>query len=372
MRLVFFIDNTGTLGGGEYAQFKFAQYLARRGHQVVVFAGDKHFLSAELSTEPNLVIRYRRTIPILIRHAGLGLLNACWSRLYELVVIRPFIKVFDPDWLVGYLRYSAVKATRLGNCCHKPVANFIFENPQWMHEQLGERWEAEWAHSGFRRSWGRAQQAYAASTVLIPNSCLSGVKCREWLPQAKVSVPVYPGVEPAAAGADQERIFDLIYVGRLNALKNIDDLLHAAARLKSSPRIVIVGGGEELASLQASASRLGLDVTFAGLVTDEQKWSFLRRSKVMVFPTSFEGFGMPPLEALLAGCQVVCSDIPILREVYGSQVHYFPLHDTKKLAVLLEKLLSGKGHKRLSAAFAKRFSWEYAAKTIETVLVGKK
>ena len=63
----------------------------------------------------------------------------------------------------------------------------------------------------------------------------------------------------------------------------------------------------------------------------------------MVFPSSFEGFGMPPMEALLHGIPCICSDLPILREVYENHVIYFKEHDIKDLAIKIEYFLENIG-----------------------------
>lgn len=370
MKLIFFIDSSRVIGGGEYAQFKFAQHLARRGHQVVIFAGDRNFISPGLSREKNLLVRYRHTVPLFLKHVGIGLINKVWSRLYEVFVVRSFMRTFRPDWVSGYLRDSARKAVRVGKRFSVPVANFVFETPPWMQEMLGERWLSEWSDKRFRKSWLSTRSAYASSDVLIPNSRLSGKNCKVWVPDAKVSGPVYPGVDRVKFKS-RKRIYDFIYIGRLNALKNVDDLLKAAAKLRRKPKLVVVGDGEERANLQLLAKNLHLDVLFTGPVLEERKWSLLSSSKALVFPTSFEGFGMPPLEAMVAGCQVICSDLPIFKEVYGSNVHYFPLHDVDALSKVMSGVLDGKMTMEIPASFLKKFSWENAANTIETILSKK-
>ena len=74
----------------------------------------------------------------------------------------------------------------------------------------------------------------------------------------------------------------------------------------------------------------------------------------------------------MAGCQAICSDIPILKEVYGSTVHYFTLHDINALSKLMSEVVTGKKKKRIPISLKKKYSWENAAKTIENILGGKK
>ena len=159
------------------------------------------------------------------------------------------------------------------------------------------------------------------------------------------------------------RDIDIIYLGRLHALKNINELL-----LASSPqhRTVIIGAGEEMTTLQEIASVRNLKVDFLGSVSDDDKWSYLKRAKLLVSPSSFEGFGMPPLEALACGCMVLCSDIPIFREVYGSDVSYFKLHDVKDLRSKISYLLAL--NKQSHSLLPQKYTWENATLRIEQIL----
>lgn len=358
MKLVFLIGSTRDIGGGDYAQFVFAKELAKLGHEVVIFAGDRNFYSCELT---GVKVFYRHTIPVFIKKIGIGKLNKLWDAVYTKTIIEPYLKQFKPDWIIGYLRDSAIKAQELGEKLNIKIANFVFENPKWMEEDLGSVWKQEWKNEQFRNSWLQTKTAYEKSTVLIPNSKLSGKKMKEWVPKAKISVPVYPGVEVPELRRLKRKI-DVIYVGRLNPLKNVSDLIKAA---NPEWKIVIVGKGEDERKLKILAEEHEVNANFRGTVTETKKWALLRSSKVLVFPTSHEGFGMPPLEALACGCNVVCSDIPIFHEVYGDEVSYFPLHDVDELRRKIEIAL----HKEpVQTKLHKKYTWEKAVKTIEKIL----
>ena len=136
MRLIFFIDSIRRIGGGSYAQFVFAKNLALRGHEVVIFAGDKNFYSDELTNVENLKVHYRHSIPLYYKKIGIGKLNEVWDAIYTTLVIKPFIKKFKPEWLIGYLRPSAIKAEKLGKKLNIRIANFVYENPLWMKQAL--------------------------------------------------------------------------------------------------------------------------------------------------------------------------------------------------------------------------------------------
>lgn len=366
LKLVFLIDNNKNIGGGEYAQFKFAQMLAKKGHKITIFSGDKTFLSEELELQKNLKIFYKSTIPIYVKKVGIGKINNLKSNLHTKNIIEPYVKDNEPDWIIGYLKKSAVKAVKIGKKHDVKVANFIFESPPWLKTQLSmTEWNKELRSRGFKQSWETARVAYQNSDVLIPNSKLSGKKCKEWIPEAKISEPVYPGVEFIKI-PNKTKDIDVVCIGRLNKLKNQDELIRAISLTKKNLRVIFIGAGEEKNNLVKLAKSLNVNAKFLGHTNEHEKWIYLSRSKILVFPTSFEGFGMPPMEGLQSGCNVLCSNIPILKEIYEKNVEYFKLHDIKDMAKKIEKLLKIKPKNKTT--FVKKYSWENAAKTIEKIL----
>jgi glycosyltransferase involved in cell wall biosynthesis len=100
------------------------------------------------------------------------------------------------------------------------------------------------------------------------------------------------------------------------------------ARIDASMKLIIVGiAGPETASIERLVSDLGVQqsvVFLSGLSEPDLQWCY-RRCQALVVPSQTEGFGLPVAEALLAGCRVVCSDIPAFREVGGEHCRYFVL-----------------------------------------------
>jgi glycosyltransferase involved in cell wall biosynthesis len=115
-----------------------------------------------------------------------------------------------------------------------------------------------------------------------------------------------------------------VCVGEIGPRKNLPTLFRALARLRTAgepvPRLVVVGGdGMDAGTVRALPARLGVEdrVVFTGRLPDETLAAVVQGARVLVHASSFEGFGLTPLEAMAAGTAVVVSDAGSLPEVVG-------------------------------------------------------
>lgn len=120
-----------------------------------------------------------------------------------------------------------------------------------------------------------------------------------------------------------------IFVGNVKPHKNLARLIEAYKFVCSEVRqdLVIVGKKDGFINGLNNISELikGYEdrIVFTGYVDDDTLKQYVVQSDGMIFPSLYEGFGLPPLEALAAGIPVMCSDIPVLREIYKDKVTYF-------------------------------------------------
>ncbi len=183
------------------------------------------------------------------------------------------------------------------------------------------------------------------------------------------------GVEPEffslGRRRDDERL-SILCVSTLHPHKNLERLVRVFARLRQRHpqlRLVLAGmRGFHAAQIEKQIVDSGVagSVEVTGWIARENLYDLYRRATIFVYPSTFEGFGMPVLEALAAGVPVACSDIPPLHEAAGEAALYFhPEHDDEMIAVLDQLLDDSAVAARLSIegpARARLFTWQQAAR----------
>lgn len=374
MKLFFVIDNNQphASGGGYYAIFQFADFLARRGHEVMIYA--VHDLGW-VRCGGRLRVVYRPRISRgnrLLRKAD-KLLEWLCDRL----LLPRLARRFGADWLLGVLKESAIKAVDLGRQLQRPVANFIYECPPWLREIYGEA-AYRAADDGYTRQlWARTREAYLASAVLLPNSELSRQHNQAWLGGQPVAPPAFPGVDtaqmPFDGPAERSAGRHVLFVGRLVPEKNLPLLLDAWRRLPPDVVLHIAGSGPLLGWLQDQA-RDRPNLRVLGFVDDQRLWALFRGTDLLVCPSQFEGFGMPPMQALYFEKACLVSDLPIFRSLYGEHVDYFPTGDAQALADGVLRLLDdparcGQMGRAGRQHVLQHFTWQAAAQGIEACLL---
>jgi len=168
----------------------------------------------------------------------------------------------------------------------------------------------------------------------------------------------------------------IFFVATIEPRKNLPTLLEAYAALRSSrPEVglVIAGGkGWLYESFFERLRALGLEnvVTLTGYVPDADLPALLNCAEVFAYPSTFEGFGLPPLEAMACGVPVVCSNASSLPEVVSNAGIVLPPHDVRAWVEALSQVLDNPALRAdlraRGLARARLFTWAAAArKTLE-------
>jgi len=195
---------------------------------------------------------------------------------------------------------------------------------------------------------------------------------------------VYPGVEerfrPIEDQAHLEEVRKrchlpprfILGLGTLQPRKNFTTLIEAFATLRpcdpATLRLVIAGGkGWLYEEIFAAVERMGLEekVIFSGFVADEDLPALYNLADLFVFPSLYEGFGLPPLEAMSCGTPVITSNASSLPEVVGEAGLMVKATDVEGLAEAMQRVLEDDALREEMMARgleqARKFTWEKAA-----------
>lgn len=145
-------------------------------------------------------------------------------------------------------------------------------------------------------------------------------------------------------------------LGSLAKQKNFD-WIYENARL--FPKNIYVIAGKSVQNYKSHLKKPE-NIIYLGYASDEDVKSLMRNCKAFLFPSSFEGFGIPPLEALSVGAQVVSSDAACLPEVLETAVHYIHSYDSN---VNLEELIAKPIFQKADTILSK-YNWKTSAQKL--------
>jgi phosphatidylinositol alpha-mannosyltransferase len=167
----------------------------------------------------------------------------------------------------------------------------------------------------------------------------------------------------------------VLYLGRLEQRKDVATLIEAMARLgERALPLWIAGEGPLRATLEDQARTLGVAAQFFGAVTDEEKWSLLRRARMTVAPsTGGESFGIVLLEAMAAGAPPIGADNPGYHDLLVERGNdlLFPVGDADALAARIRALADDEARLASLRAWGdvhwRQFAWERLVARVERV-----
>jgi glycosyltransferase involved in cell wall biosynthesis len=234
----------------------------------------------------------------------------------------------------------------------------------WLHGAVAGRAHSRLYFGAIQSRLARRADRIATDTEVARSGILETLR----VPPSKVAV--------TGAGVDESwfavpRLPDdppfLLNVGTVEKRK---DLITAVRALAALPNYKLISAGPHTpyaAKVMQAAVEAGVQgrVELRGFVDDASLKSLYARASALLFPSRYEGFGLPPLQALAAGLPVVASDIPVLREVLGASALFARPGDPESFAERLRTLSSSnfrlhdlvKGGREQ----ARQFTWEQVA-----------
>ena len=167
------------------------------------------------------------------------------------------------------------------------------------------------------------------------------------------------------------RAKQILAVGSLDPRKNLERLIKAFLKWNNMEYKLIIVGGK-----QKSFSKLNFpqneNIIFTGYVTDDALHKYYCSSEIFIYPSLYEGFGIPPLEAMSHEVPVITSDATSLPEVCGDAAIYIDPHSVDSIANALKRVTSNAVLKKdlveLGLKNTSRFSWEKSAQKIDNII----
>src|SRR5688572_18572538 len=210
------------------------------------------------------------------------------------------------------------------------------------------------------------------------------------VPEKKIDV-IYNAIDErfgqAPAADEIERVREryqldgpfILYAGNIKPHKNLERLIEAFHTLRrgggfDNVRLLIIGDEiSKYATLRRAVHRhkLHKHVRFLGFVSDKTLASLYRLAGVFVFPSLYEGFGLPPLEAMASGTPVITSNVSSLPEVVGDAALLIDPHEPGEIADAMRRVLTdpvlAAGMRERGLARVKDFSWERSVRRVREI-----
>lgn len=165
----------------------------------------------------------------------------------------------------------------------------------------------------------------------------------------------------------------LMFVGNLKPHKNLERLLQAFSKVKNNNDSVLLLVGKAFENYnileeREKELRLKDKVIHTGIVSEEELVDLYNLTDLFVFPSLYEGFGLPVLEALRCGTKVICSNASSLPEVGGDVVTYFNPKDIYQMTKVIEKELEkpdSEEDRKKRIAWAKKFDFKKTSEEVK-------
>jgi len=363
LKLLFGIFNSRYVGGGSYILFKFAEYLAKRGHEVHIYCTNWPAAYEDDSIFKNLDIDINVENKDLPTYSNISqtnkmkdLFKQMYSNAHSANRIENFLKHNKVDYIISHPEEQSFKLAKLSKKYGTKFCMFAYEGPIWIKETSQNKKDLIKRYINYIIRWRFVKKALLNSDIIVAISKLAKADCERWIAR-EIDGIVHPGVDSDYVDKipNQEERYQIIYVGRLSKNKNVGDVIKALAKISNHLKFVIIGHGSEKPKLEKLAKELNVNCEFKGILSDYEKWVEIKKSMFMVTASSLEGSADVPSEALYCEKPCLATGIPIMRSDYGDIIEYFREHDIDDLAKKIKFLIENPEYRRKRGEEGKRF-----------------
>ncbi len=305
------------------------------------------------------VLYAHQDVPVPLRNAELRIVPGApgtgWEQLTLPVAVRQ-------DRLDVFFAPGYTAPLRLPIPIVLTVHDISFvAHPEWFRWKEGLR----------RRTLTRWSSRRANLVLTVSNTSRQEIISFFNLPPERVR-RIYSGVVPLTSRAAASSDPLVLYVGSILNRRHLPDLIRAfkrIARAHANTRLEIVGDNrtyphEDLHAV-AAAEGVASHVGIRAYVPDDTLADFYGRARAFACLSEYEGFGIPPLEALSAGVPSVLTDTGVAREICGDAALYVPNGDIRSITGALETLLFDEATRarllRAAPSVLARYTWQRAA-----------
>lgn len=329
MRIVFIGRNSAKeYSGGRYHAWMMAEALAAAGHEVCFVTNERPIFHDDFAAFP----AHDRVKLVL---SDDFVTNLTWKRFDWLFLIPHRDR--RPDFFLKAEFFARSRKARM--------ATLSFETPNWFNDMAPVQHDL-----GMWKHWKK----YCARARLIVSSTEVGREpARSFFDSGNEKTRhefCYPSINDIVADSvpDVEREKRVIVITRFSraehkGAQHVSELLSEALRGHALVFLLGAGGVPDPVreAIEQRSAQCGIEVEWKRKLNDADKFRELKRARLMIFPSLFEGFGLPPVEAQYCNLPCIAFDLPVLREVNGDRLHYVPRGDWAAFRRKIEEVMAG-------------------------------
>jgi glycosyltransferase involved in cell wall biosynthesis len=235
------------------------------------------------------------------------------------------------DFVVGLPNLSGQAAAAYSEQFKIPYYLVMFESPNFIKEFRSDGEDAKETY------WTDYKKCMRGCDAVIAHSNVSADFTRDWLSDGEGRLPPVRVTHPTwnKTILDAELFSQLkpregvVICSRSAPFKDPYALLVELDKIGFKERVVIIGKTWKTDRYEKDWS---FELILYGTISDTRKFSYLKQAKVLAMPSQFEGFGMPPMEALACGTPVIAYDLPVLKSIYEGEIVYTPIGNAGLMA----------------------------------------